>query len=105
MQKHCIELFNGKELCEIHEYLNEASEFENSSHEIENTPIEIENRHNQFLNTALEIENDHLFTSPKRNKKGLPHLRGNPLTYYSISFCSPVWNHSSTFHTFVTKPS
>lgn len=59
MQKRCIELLSVKELCEIHEYLNEASEFENSPHEIENALIEIENRHNQILNTPSEIANDH----------------------------------------------
>ena len=104
MQKRCIELFSGKELCEIHEYLNEKSEIENSPPEIENTPIEIENRHYQILNTPARSRMTSS-TSRNRNKKGLPPHRDNPLYNYSISFCSPVWNHSSTFQTFVTKPS
>lgn len=108
MQKCCIELFSGKQLCEIHEYLNEASEFKNRRHEIENTPIEIDNRHNQSLNTPVEIENshdhDHLQHHITTTKKDCL-IETILFTYYSISFCSPVWNHSSTFHTFVANPS
>ena len=106
MQKRCIEIFNEKELCEIHEYLNKAFEFKNSPHEIENAPIQIENRHNQILNTPSEIENDQLHHHITATKKDCLIIKETILfKYYSISFCSPVWNHSSTFQTFVANPS